>query len=240
MLLAYLQHIGHLPNLQSPELILRTGTLPSHLWARPKTSRFKKRKKGGKYNAPPPDIPPVPRVCCDTTFVSHPPDDVWPHNNSGMAATLIAFFGFYASGLDYERNIVSLLEGGIIPRTEQFKEPPPPAEEKKKKNKKEKGKAKTPADGTSDQLTSNSAEAPTADTKEIHVNPDLASATLDLDHNHKAQDSDLPDILHDEVDEDGDDGTEENDGAEDAGNLQPGIWKEHLCVPELTFVSIDS
>lgn len=256
LLLAYLQTIQHLPNLQSPALIAHAGTAPSHLWARPKVSRpkrfnAKRAKRAAARNdavEKEPEAPPPPRVCCDTTFVTQPPDDAWAQADVGMAAALLGFFDFYAAeegaGFAYASQIVSVAEGGVVPRTEGFKEPPPPSPPPAKKRR-EKGKKKK-ADG--DGAVSAQGQAAAADgtagdgEPQTSASQSLAkesgSSTPSGDGQHSAggeiaRPTDLPalgvpDISQGEVDEGEAEQNPEDDGVEDVGDKQPIAWKEHL------------
>jgi hypothetical protein len=127
LLIAYLQTISHLPNLQSPELISLSCTPTSYLWARPKVVKARKGKGRRKQNDAPPivpdETPSPPRVYCDTTFIIHLPEAArWTQTKFELVETLVGFFEFYAQ-FSWEENIVSISEGGVVPRAKKWKEP---------------------------------------------------------------------------------------------------------------------
>lgn len=95
MLIAYLQHLGSLPNLQSAS---RTASIPrKHFWSRPRYHD----KRGTEH---------------DVTFAQPLPTDHAAARTIGLVETLRGFFHFFANDFDPDRMIVSIVRGGIVPR----------------------------------------------------------------------------------------------------------------------------
>jgi hypothetical protein len=123
LLISYLQVQGHLPNLQDPGWISRSGVKASHLWARPHTHHpttpDSARGRGGKQS-PTQALDLSKRFCWDTTFApSVPPRVVWKQTSLTLADAILGFFESYAA-LDLERNIISIADGGLIERTSVY------------------------------------------------------------------------------------------------------------------------
>ena len=59
LLLAYLQQIGHLPNLQDPDVLVAASVQPSHLWLRPVTRHLRRATRNKKDKKPPTNAEPT-------------------------------------------------------------------------------------------------------------------------------------------------------------------------------------
>jgi hypothetical protein len=97
MLIAYLQHLRALPNLQDPS---RTANEERRFfWSRP---RFQSDKRGVRH---------------DVTWSQPLASDAEAAANLRLASLVEGFFRFFAFEFDPDEQVVSIVRGGIVPRT---------------------------------------------------------------------------------------------------------------------------
>lgn len=149
LLIAYLQVINHLPNLQDPNYLynLLDPIRPSNLHCDPDDSDLIYILKPASTKPNGSNRPPMTRggrkpwmsqqiVSIDTSFVERPPKSfdwlqTYPHDPSShqpdrsIAKVLIGFFEFY-SNFDFATHLISIRDGKPLRREPPFDRPSPP------------------------------------------------------------------------------------------------------------------
>lgn len=109
LIIAYLQSISFLPNLQDPLLISATSTPRSRFWTRPRGS-----SRHGRTIQP--------SVGWDVTFVEEIPAGLdWKTDDIDVDVLARGFFKYYTEEFDVERQVMSVQNGAPMPRERPFK-----------------------------------------------------------------------------------------------------------------------
>lgn len=110
LVIAYLQHVDLLPNLQNADLIASTGTERNRFFSTPKARA--RRSRVDRI---------VRSVGWDVTFVEY---ETTPEGYAAPAASLVdlarGFFHYYADEFDMERTAVSVWNGAPLERQRPF------------------------------------------------------------------------------------------------------------------------
>lgn len=118
LVIAYLQHVDLLPNLQDADLIASTGTERNRFFSTPKARA--RRSRVDRI---------VRSVGWDVTFVEY---ETTPEGYTAPAASLVdlarGFFHYYADEFDMERTAVSVWNGAPLERQRPFGTKKPAAE----------------------------------------------------------------------------------------------------------------
>jgi hypothetical protein len=108
LVIAYLQTLSLVPNLQSSDLITAANVRPSMFYTRPRQSRNRKNPKT------------IPSTGWDTTFVERVPN--WTPKDASLEALARGFFNYFANEFDVESQVVSIANGEPFERQNKFQD----------------------------------------------------------------------------------------------------------------------